>query len=191
LLSGDMTYDDAAQQGGIWLEAEADLSPKITGEKVELRAAEFAGDAGQYPYQFQPYPSLQFHEGSGANLPWMQELPDPASSSIWGLPVEIDPKTAAALGVVSGDLVRVESPHGSLEAPAYVHPGAVPQVLSMAIGGGHTHYGRYASGRGANPLSILAPGLGGTRVKLARVGGRKDWIQFSTQDREERGFGHR
>jgi hypothetical protein len=32
-----------------------------------------------------------------------------------------------------------------------------PGVVSMAIGEGHTHYGRYASGRGANPLSILAP----------------------------------
>ena len=107
----------------------------------------------------QPYVSLQFHEGSGANLPWMQELPDPASSSIWGLPVEIDPKTAASLGVESGDIVRVESPHGSLQAPVYVHPGAVPQVVSLGVGDGHTHYGRYASGRGANPLSILSPSL--------------------------------
>jgi anaerobic selenocysteine-containing dehydrogenase len=200
LLSGEATYDDAVRQGGLWLEAESEPAVKIAGEKLDLRAAEFAGDAAQYPYQFQPYVSLQFHEGSGANLPWMQELPDPASSSIWGLPVEIDPKTAASLRVSSGDIVRVESPHGSFEAPAYVHPGAVPQVVSMAIGDGHTHYGRYASGRGANPLSILAPvqekstgapALGGTRIKLSRVGGRKDWIQFSTEDREEKGFGHR
>ena len=124
---------------------------------LDLSPARFEGDPAQYPFHFQPYPSLQFHDGRGANLPWLQELPDPASSSIWGLPVEIDPKTAAKLQVANGDTVRVESPHGSLEAPAYVHPGAVPGVVSMAIGDGHSHYSRYASGRGANPLSILAP----------------------------------
>src|SRR5262249_61557439 len=129
-----------------------------------------------------------------------EELPRPASSAIWGLPVEMDPKTARGLQIANGDNVRVESPHGSFEAPAYVHPGALPGVVSMAIGDGHAHYGRYASGRGANPLSILAPlwekstgalAMGGTRVRLTRVGGRRAWIQFSAQDRQGRGFSHR
>jgi anaerobic selenocysteine-containing dehydrogenase len=114
--------------------------------------------------------------------------------------VEIDPKTAQSLGVTNGDVVRVESAHGKLEAPAYVHPGAIPGVVSMAIGDGHAHYTRYATGRGANPLAILAPvwekstgqlAMGGTRVRLARVGGRGDWIQFSTPEREEIDFGKR
>jgi anaerobic selenocysteine-containing dehydrogenase len=92
-------------------------------------------------------------------------------------------------------MVRVDSPHGTIDAPAYVHPGAIPGVVSMTIGDGHTNFGRYASGRGANPLSILAPVyeastgalvLGGTRVKITRLSGRKGWIQFSTPDREIR-----
>jgi len=130
----------------------------------------------------------------------LQELPDPASSAIWGLPVEIDPGTGMKLRVSNGDMVRVESRLGWFEAPAYVHPGAIPGVASMAIGDGHSHYGRYASGRGANPIAILAPVwekstgalvLGGTRVRLSRVGARRDWIQFAAPDREERGFEHR
>ena len=200
LLPADITADDVAREGGLWLEAKSGPEAHVSGYKLELSAAAFAGDANQYPYQFQPYLSLQYHDGSDSNLPWMQELPDPVSSSIWGLPVDIDPKTAARLGISNGDVVRVESQHGYLEAPAYVHPGAIPGVLSMAIGDGHTHYGRYASGRGANPLSILAPVwekstgalvLGGTRVRLARVGDRRGWIQFSAPDREEHDFDHR
>jgi anaerobic selenocysteine-containing dehydrogenase len=195
LLSGEKTYEDATREGGIWLDADAQPAPKPAEHKLELRAPVFSGDANQYPFQFQPYLSVQYHDGSGSNLPWLQELPDPTSSSIWGLPVEIDPKTASNLRITSGDVVRVESPYGSFEAPAYVHPGAVPQVISMAIGDGHTHYGRYASGRGANPLSILAAVweqstgalvLGGTRVRLTRVADRRDWIQFSPQDRAEK-----
>jgi anaerobic selenocysteine-containing dehydrogenase len=131
----------------------------------------------------------------------MQELPDPVSSAMWGLPVEIDPGTAAKLKIATGDWVSVESPYGKIEAPAYVHPAAVPGVVSMAIGDGHSHYGRYASGRGANPLSILAPtwekntgmlAFGATRVRLAPIPRQSaKLIQFSMQDREEGGWGGR
>jgi anaerobic selenocysteine-containing dehydrogenase len=199
-LSGDTAFEDAVRQGGLWLEPNRDIEVHVLGRSLEISAATFEGDAGEYPFQFQPYLSLQFHDGRGSNLPWMQELPDPVSSSIWGLPVEIDPQTARRLRIANGDLVRVQSPNGFIHAPAYVHPGAIPGVVSMAIGDGHTHYGRYASGRGANPLAILAPVaekstgqlvLGGTRVQVARAGPPGNWIQFASPDREEREFGHR
>jgi anaerobic selenocysteine-containing dehydrogenase len=200
LIPAGRTYQEAAREGGLWLDPEPDTAARPAGQKLEFRIAALVGDPSQFPLQFQPYLSLEFHDGSASHLPWMQELPDPTSSSMWGLPVEIDPGTAAALSIGNGDMVRVESAHGSFEAPAYVHPGAVPGVVSMAIGGGHTHYGRYASRRGANPLSILAPlferstgalVMGGTRVRLVRVGGRKGWIQFAAQDREKREFDYR
>jgi anaerobic selenocysteine-containing dehydrogenase len=202
LLPPGQTWDDVARQGGLWLENKNDMdSAKPRGEKLEWNSAVFSGAPAQFPLQFQPYLSLQYHDGSGANLPWMQELPDPASSSMWDLPVEIDPHTAAKLDVTTGDWVRVESASGSLEAPAYVHPAALPGVVSMAIGEGHTHYGRYASGRGANPISILAPvwenstgalAFGSTRVRIARLERKPgELIQFSPNDREQGPWGYR
>jgi molybdopterin-containing oxidoreductase family iron-sulfur binding subunit len=194
-LSEDLASTDVVRQGGLWLKTKPTPAVRVAALEVELGAAVFDGDAAQYPLLFQPYLSMQYHDGSGSHLPWMQELPDPASNAIWGLPVEIDAATAASLRVSNGDVVRVESQHGSIEAPAYIHPGAIPGVASMAIGDGHTHYGRYASRRGANPLSILAPVwekstgalvLGGTRVRLMRVADRRGWIQFAAPDREER-----
>ncbi len=195
--SGDLTVDEILRQGGVWEEAIEGGArvPEVRAAKFDISAMGARDDATLFPLEFQPYTSLQYHDGSAAHLPWMQELPDPVSSSIWGLPVELDPKTAAGLRVSNGDMVRVESPHGTIDAPAYVHPGAIPGVVSMPIGDGHTHFGRYASGRGANPLSILAPlyetstgalVLGGTRVKITRLSGPKGWIQFSTPDRETR-----
>jgi anaerobic selenocysteine-containing dehydrogenase len=181
----------AQRQGGWWAEQAAEPSQATDFALPALGQPEASPDG--YPYAFQPYPSVQFGDGGGANLPWLQELPDPASSAMWGLPVEIDPKTARELGVANGDLVRVTSAQGQLEAPAYVHPAAIPGVVSMAIGQGHRHYGRYAAGRGANPLAIVsavfepasgALAFGATRVRLEKVGTRGRLVQFAQLDRE-------
>jgi menaquinone reductase, molybdopterin-binding-like subunit len=94
--------------------------------------------------------------------------------------VEINPKTAESLNIRPGDLVEVSSQHGKLQAPALLSPGTAPDVVAMPVGQGHQNFTRYASGRGANPLSILAPGAiipetgtlawAATRVRISRVG---------------------
>ena len=179
------------RQGGWWTEAVAPSGKSSVKSIAAL--AELESHDADYPLVFQAYPSLQFSEGSGANLPWLQELPDPTSSAMWGLPVEIDPKTAAALDVLNGQIVRVTSPAASIEAPAYINPAAIPGVISMAIGQGHTHFGRYASGRGANPLSLVSgivdrqtgvPALGNVRVRIEKVSEKRGLVQFSAVDRE-------
>jgi anaerobic selenocysteine-containing dehydrogenase len=185
-VTPELPFFEIARAGGASKPMEKPLFVNTT-DTIGAAAPTFSGDANQFPLHFQAYLSVQFHDGRGANLPWMQQLPDPASSAMWGLPVEIDPKTAASLGISNGDRVKVESPHGSIEAPAYVNPSAVPGVLSMAIGGGHKHYGKYAS-HGANALSILAPGTvpvqtGATRIRLTRVG-EGTLTQYSAKDTE-------
>lgn len=204
-LAADEEWDQVARQGGLWRDRTAGERIETIGAGQPRNAASetpaFHGDANQFPFYFQPYLSLQYHDGSGANLPWMQELPDPSSSAMWSIPVELDPQAAARLNVSTGDWVRVESPVSALDAPAYVHPGAIRGVVSMAIGQGHSHYGRYASGRGANPIGILAPvwepstgtlAIGATRVRIIRIAAKSGGlIQFSPRDREQGPWGYR
>jgi molybdopterin-containing oxidoreductase family iron-sulfur binding subunit len=170
----------------------------MDGEPVELKApaafqvkaVEITGAKDKYPLVFQAYLSTEYYDGRTAHLPWIQELPDFASSAMWDLPVEIDPKTAKAMEISTGDRVRVESERGAIEAFAYVHPAAIPGVASMAIGEGHRHYGRYASGRGVNPLWIVnEDGL--TRVKITNLRTRGELAQFAPQDREQGPWGGR
>lgn len=203
LLPAEQPWDEVVRQGGFWgasNDAALPSSPSQPQIALEGATASFYGDASQFPFHFLPYYSLQFHDGRSAHLPWMQELPDPVSSAMWGLPAEIDPRTASSLEIKTGDRVRVESPFGELVAPAYVDPAAAPGVVSMAIGQGHRHFGRYASHRGANPLSILAPAwekstgvlaVGATRVRLTRLGTGNELIQFAAVDRELGPWGHR
>ena len=139
----------------------------------------FDGDASQYPFHFLPYESQQFGNGSAAHLPWLQEMPDPMTSAMWSSWVELNPKTAERLGIALGDIVEVASSVGALRAPAFLNPGLAPDIIAMPVGQGHATYTRYASGRGVNPVELLAPvthaetgtlAWAATRVKVARVG---------------------
>ena len=176
----DEFWSNAQTQGGWWSadEKPATVTAKATGP-LKYAEPQFDGDVSQYPFHFLPFASQMFYDGSLAHLPWMQEAPDPTSSVMWGTWVEINTRTAEKLGIAMGDTVEVASQHGKLQAPALVTPAIAPDVIAMPIGQGHTNYTRYATGRGANPISILAPmtveGTGSlawaaTRVKISRVG---------------------
>src|SRR6266566_2450617 len=139
---------------------------------------QFDGDASEYAFHFLPYPSQALLDGSLAHLPLLQELPDPMSSAVWSSWVEINTQTAEKLGIRQGDWIEITSKQGSLRVPAFPSPGIAPDVVAMPAGQGHENFTRYATGRGANPISILAPivesetgalAWAATRVKITRV----------------------
>ena len=157
-------------------------------------AAAFDGDASQYPFHFLPYPSLQFGDGSSAHLPWLQEMPDPITSAMWSSWVEINPQTAERLQLAQGDLVDITSSQGTLRAPVMIFPGIAPDIVAMPAGQGHETFTRYASNRGVNPITLLAPAAetetgalawAATRVKITRVSeGDGRLIMFGGELRE-------
>jgi menaquinone reductase, molybdopterin-binding-like subunit len=172
----------------------APAGPAARVAAVRYTEPRFDGGNAEYPFHFMPYASQPFLDGSLAHLPWLQELPDPLSTAMWSSWVEINPKTAERLHVAEGDLVEVASQHGSLRAPALVSPGIAPDVVAMPVGQGHETYTRYASGRGANPIAILAPlveettgalAWAATRVRISRTGdGSNQLILFAGEKRE-------
>ena len=103
-------------------------------------------------------------------------------------------QTAEKAGIHLGDVVEIRSAHGSVRAPALLSPGIAPDAIAMPVGQGHTTFTRYASGRGANPIAILAPVVepatgqlawSATRVAITRVGGPDDsLIMYAGATRE-------
>lgn len=175
-----------AQAKGVWVgtlpaaatAAPAPVASDRSGAAVSYAAAQFDGDATQFPMHFLPYPSV-FYDGSAAHLPWLQEMPDPLTSAMWSSWVEINPETAARLAIGEGDVVTITSSQGTLQAAAVVSPGIAPNVVAMPVGQGHTMFTRYASGRGQNPVELLAPvteaatgalAWAATRVSIAKAG---------------------
>ena len=168
------------QAAGGWWSTASEAAPVRAGKSAAMKvaAAQFDGDTTQFPFHFLPFPSQMMYDGSLAHLPWMQEAPDPMSSAMWGSWVEINPTTAQKLGIAQADVVEIASQHGTVRAPAMISPAVAPDAVAMPVGQGHEHFTRYASGRGANPIAILAPmttengalAWAATRVKISRVG---------------------
>ncbi len=155
----------AVAAGGWWDEAVSPTAQFATPdgryrfETVALAALEMldAPASGEYPLTLQVYGSVALGDGRSAHLPFLQELADPVTGARWGTVVELNPETAAAQNIETGDMVELTSEHGELRAAAHVSPGLRPDVVAVAAGQGHTAYGRFASGKGASPYRLLAP----------------------------------
>ena len=175
------TFMTLFQQYGGWWSAKAGLeTPQASGmlnQPLGVAPAEFEGDGDFYLF---PFMAPLMGDGSGANKPWLQETPDPTTTVMWNSWVEINPKTAEELGLTFDDVIRIVSPFGEIEAIVYVYPAIRPDTLAIPFGQGHTAFGRYAEGRGANPahlfsLKINGAGdlaFGATKVKIEKTGQR-------------------
>jgi menaquinone reductase, molybdopterin-binding-like subunit len=148
---------------------------------------QYDGSERDFPFHLVVFPHNTLGDGEAAHLPWMQSTPDPLTSVTWQTWVEVNPKVADQMGLHEGDVVAVVSQHGRVEVPVYVYPAASPTVLAMPLGQGHAQGGRWARGRGVNPMTLVAPvedqatgalAYGATRVRLEKTGRKVSLTKF-------------
>ncbi len=165
------------QFGGWWKTTDARTVPSsadVLNRSVSAAESAFAGEG---EFFFVPFVSPTLAE-AGANKPWLQELPDPTTTVMWNTWVEINPVTAEEMGLVDDDLVTITSEAGVLELPIYRYPAIRPDTIAIPFGQGHTAYGRYAEGRGANPADLIGQhfneagdlAFAGMKVKIEKTG---------------------
>jgi anaerobic selenocysteine-containing dehydrogenase len=165
------------QNGGWWKTTDDRIAPTnadVLNLKFDVAPAHFDGDGDFY---FIPFVSPVLGE-AGANKPWLQEVPDPTTTVVWNTWVEINPDTAAKLGIDNDDVIKITSSSGSVEASVYKYPAIRPDTIAMVFGQGHTAYGRYAKDRGTNPADVLALdtneagdlAFAGMKVRITKTG---------------------
>ena len=148
------------RRGGWWSAMGETRSPLISEPLdglLTLAAPTAGGEEIPNRFHLHLYPSISLFDGRGANKPWLQETPDPMTTVAWQTWIEINPHAAERLGVQDDDIVWVISPAGRVEAIVYTYPGIREDVVAMPVGQGHEHYGRYAQGRGSNPMKLVVP----------------------------------
>jgi MoCo/4Fe-4S cofactor protein with predicted Tat translocation signal len=101
--------------------------------------------------EFCLHPNIALGDGSDANNPWLQELPDPVSSVTWDNFAAISSRQAEELGLREGDMLRIND---RMEVPVLIQPGQANGCISIALGYGRTHAGKSADMRGGNAFLL-------------------------------------
>ena len=150
-------WNGVLQRGGWW-----DTSARYTGPMPGPRRLPdwekpaFDGPRGADVFYLLPFASTSLTDGRGAHLPWLQATPDPVTSATWLTWVEINVRVAEKMGINESDVVRVTSPHGSIEALAYPPPR---RIARSGIGAHRPGaYGRGSIRPGAGLQHTLHPG---------------------------------
>ena len=157
------TWYTARFPGGSAAFASALTKPSVVGGPLVAAtqratavgtAAVMANGGGEYFVHV--YASTTLGDGRGANKPWLQELPDPVTKLAWQSWVEVHPQTFKKLGLAEGQHLTVETPAGKITAPAYRYMGVRPDTVAVALGQGHTAYGRFAQNIGINAYDLVS-----------------------------------
>jgi anaerobic selenocysteine-containing dehydrogenase len=185
-------------QTGVWkTEASPQTVNPVTSKQAPVVQPQYQGDEAEYPYHLHLYLSALLSDGRGASQTWLQGSPDPMTTVSWQTLVEMHPSTAKKLNLNDGDVVQVISPFGQVPAQVYVYPAIRPDTVAIALGRGHSDYGRYAQEHGSNPILLLngqpqdnGTGLDWTniRVKIQAAGKRKSLAIFENKEGVTQGF---
>ncbi len=118
-------------------------------------------------------PAHSLYDGRLANLGWLMELPDPVTKVTWDNVAIMSKATAQRLGVKQQDVVRITTPAGSIELPAFIQAGISGDAVFTSTGFGRMEGGRVAAEKGKNAFSVMPQGvnsIGYVRAKIEKTG---------------------
>jgi len=96
------------------------------------------------------YQSVALSDGSAANNPWLQELPDPIAKISWDNFAAVPVKWAEENGVVNESVIVLNG----VELPVFVQPGQAQNTISVALGYGRETAGKVGDGVGKNMFAL-------------------------------------
>ncbi len=108
------------------------------------------------------YPSVALADGSSANNPWLQELPDPIAKISWDNFAAVPVKWAEENGIQNESVITING----LELPVFVQPGQAPDTISVALGYGREIAGKVGDNVGVNMFPYTSVNEGSKQLWL-------------------------
>lgn len=176
LAAGEGTQGDATQGAieamGITAKGDKALMPHF--EEILAPAEEDKS----YPLVMVPYELINLSSGWLPNPPFLNKTLFDNQLRKNESYAEMNPQTASSYGLKQDDRIVIESKKGRIRVRVNLFEGAMPDVVYLPLGLGHTAYNEYHQGKGANPNEIIdfaGDPLSGqmiwwkTRVKIAKA----------------------
>jgi MoCo/4Fe-4S cofactor protein with predicted Tat translocation signal len=153
----DGVYEVAASDAGV-----PAFRGDVAAAATALASRYMADNKGMELVVFE---SFGVGNGSQANNPLLQELPDPISKVVWDHPVSISQRDAAALGFTNDgesftQMGTLTAGGKSVTVPVLIQPGQMPGTIGISIGYGRTKVGKVAENLGVNAYAFLTANNG-------------------------------
>lgn len=146
----DRTWNDLLQKGV----SESGRRAPSAKSASSSGLANVKPSAKKSGFELALYSTIGIGDGSLANVPWLQEFPDPVTKICWDNYACFSLRDAKELKVREGQIVTLKVGETSLSVPAHVQPGQADGVVGLAIGFGRKGAGQVADGVGVNAIQL-------------------------------------
>jgi MoCo/4Fe-4S cofactor protein with predicted Tat translocation signal len=152
ITSADAFWTKSLQEGIFEIAGAGTTHPAFNGDVASAAAAATSGKSDGVDVCV--YEKTGLGNGSQANNPWLQELPDPISRVCWDNYVAMSPSMAKAMGLKQGNVVELKAGNKSVKGPVYIQPGVAENTVAIAMGYGRTAAGKTADNVGFNAYEM-------------------------------------
>lgn len=158
LAGFDAFWDKCLQDGVFDLEVTSstvNIQVDLAQVQSGLKTYSASGDGLELVF----YLNNSVGDGSQANNPWLQEMPDPITKATWDNYLTVSPKQAQEWGIKIGDmetqLVSLTINGTTVDVPIVPQPGQAYDTVGLAVGYGRKVAGKVANGVGVNAYPFL------------------------------------
>jgi MoCo/4Fe-4S cofactor protein with predicted Tat translocation signal len=150
-------WDKCLYDGVLEVPGEA-VSPTVTFAGDVNAAAAAVASYKSAGFELVIYESGNIGNGSQANNPLLQELPDPITKAVWDHYVTVAPKDAKDIDFSESitKYFSISANGKTIKLPALVQPGQTPGTIGVPLGYGRTKAGKVADNIGVNVYPLLA-----------------------------------
>lgn len=136
----------------------------------------------------QLYSTIGLRDGSLANVPWLQEFPDPVTKICWDNYICVSPSLAGEHHLKEGQIVEVSLGENKLSAPIHIQPGQHNATIGLAVGYGRTAAGKIADGVGVNAFNLVVETNDGFVFsgQVAKIKKSSQFIELATVQEHHR-----
>ncbi len=154
----DAFWDQSLHDGTVRLATPRSPTPEFSSASLDAAVKQLKEEsnaaAGKLAVTL--FESVSLRDGTCANNPWLQELPDPLSKVTWDNTANLSPELAGQMKLEEGSLVRVSKGATSVELPVHIQTGQHPECVSIALGYGRTRAGKVGNNIGANAYPLVS-----------------------------------
>ena len=158
----DMFWDESLYNGVYEAEASATEGGGVSFAGDVNGAAKKATSVAGGAIELAVYTKVGIGDGTQANNPWLQEMPDPVTKATWDNYLTVPQSWARENGIEINEgntkMATLTVGGKSVTLPVLAQPGQAPGTVGVAVGYGRTSAGKVANGLGVDVYPMMLGG---------------------------------